>query len=1088
MNLLLQASICRTKVLTVILICLFVLPGSVNTVFAANPAMVISGGKSVAARINITGTVKDAKGEPLVGVTVRIKGTKSGTSTDVNGVYRLNLPVGNETLVFTYVGFLTKEVVAKGISMDVRLEESSSNLDEVVVVGYGTQRKATLTGAISTINMSAIEDLPVSNLGAALAGRILGVGVSGGVARPGSAAKITVRNPNTYFGKDGGSTEPLFVIDDIVQIGGNGQPDATLFNNLDPSEIESISVLKDASAAIYGSRAGNGVVLVKTKRGKEGKPRISYSGSYAINDEAYRTKMMSAYEFGQYYNIMNGPNGADAKPGVNNFFSQDELDHFKTIDNNWLTDAWSPAFNTRHTLSMSGGAERATYFGDVSYFKQDGNLNSLDFNRWNFRAGSDVNVAANLKVGLQVSGNNSDLTKTFNKIGGENEENDYRNLLLTPRYIPMYIDGLPVKIPGTTNDLSMYHFYEIQKLGNLAQTDSKTFTVNLYAEYNIPFVKGLKAKASYGSNNSSSRGSQIGTKYTLYEFNRLGENQHIYEGATLATSKPISASNGNRLYYANTTAESYQTNFLLNYNRQFGKHNVSGLFTVEKSESETNQESVYRESPFLTTNGQFATASGDVVGATSAAESGSLSYIGRANYSYADKYLAEILFRTDASTKFAPENYWGKFYSGSLGWVLSEEDFFKVEGIDFLKLRYSFGLLGNDQTKPWLWRQRYTYQDGKGAVFGGNTNTTTGMKMEASPSPDAHWTTEFKNNVGLDAQFLRSRLSATMEGYYNKASEILIERTGNVPVTVGGSVASENYGKADYYGLELELGWNDKIGNDFRYGVSTRYSFTDNKVIQMNFNDTDIMYPWNAQPNHSNDNGMWGYDNLGMFKSQAEIDTYVSENNIISVFETPAAQLKPGMLYYSDVRGALQSDGSFAGKDGIINDNDQIKLSNRKDNHHGYSLTLKAGYKGLNIDCVIGGSFGGWSEIDARKKLNNSIARAFQSLPNIWGDIYDPELNPTGTMPNPNWQDISLTPASNFWKVSSFRMRMTNFNVNYTIPKKVVDYLKVSNARVYFTGLNPMNLYNPYSYRDSDTAYDVFPNLRTYSFGINLTL
>ncbi len=1058
--------------------------------FAAPTAINVA----ASARVGITGVVKDAKGLPLPGVTIKIKGTNSGTSTDMDGKFHLNLPTGKETLVFTFVGFKTKEVAVNGkTTLDVTLADDSQALDEVVVVGYGVQKKTHLTGAVSQMKLDEVADLPTPNIATAIAGRLIGVGVSGGTSRPGSPTTITVRNPVSYFGKDGGSTSPLYVIDDIIQITPGGQPDATLFNSLDPSEIESVSVLKDASAAIYGSRAANGVVLVKTKRGKSGKPSISYSGSYAINDEAYRTKMMSAYEFAQYINIMNGENGNGsnvANPGQNNMFTQDELDHFKTINYDWLEDAWKSSYNTRHTVNVSGGGDAGTYFGNVSYYKQNGNLGGLDFNRWNFRTGSDFNLTKSFKAGVQLSGNNSNQTKTFNKVGGEIEENDYRNLLLTPRYIPAYVDGYPVKLPGT-DQFASYHFYEIQKLNNLAKTENRTFSVNLYAEYSVPFIKGLKAKGTYGKNFNNQSGSQIGSKFSLYNFQRTGGNNHIYDqGATPILTSPVTVNNGDRLYYSNLSSNNYQTNFTLSYMRDFGKHSISGLATIEKAEASAHQEDVWRNTPLQTTNGQFNSATGSIDGRTSATESGSLSYIARVNYSYADKYLAEILFRSDASTKFAPENYWGRFYSGSLGWVISKEDWFKSKAVDFLKVRYSFGLLGNDQVPLWGWRQRFTYQNGKGAVFGpgDGTNTTSGLKMEATPNRAATWSDEFKNNLGIDANFLNGRLSATVDGFYNHAWNVLISRANVVPVTVGGSTASENYGTVNNFGYEVSFGWNDKIGSEFKYGVDFRFAWSDNKVVRMNFADNNKFYPWLNSNNRSSDIGQWGLDNLGMFRNQQEIDNYVSEYNITSVYGLTPSQLRPGMLYYRDVRGDLQADGTFAAPDGVINDNDQIRLSRKADSHYSFGFTLKASYKNFSANAVIGGSFGGWSQIDDNsKQIRSDISRAFQSLPANWGNIYDPVINPTGTMPNPNWSDLNSR-SSNFWKVSAFRMRMTNFNVAYTIPKKALQHIGVSNARVFLNGINPFNFYNPFSYKAPDTAYDVYPNLRTFSLGVNVTL
>jgi len=1036
----------------------------------------------------VTGKVIDpSDGSGIPGVNVSIKGVPSNVSTNGDGVFTIQVRSDADVLVFSFIGYVRQQItVGTQANLTVRLVSDNKNLDDVVVVGYGTQKRANLTGSVVDIKASEIEDIPGTNVAAALSGRLLGVGVSGGISRPGSTAKITIRNPNNIFSKDGGSTDPLYVIDGVIQVDGQGKPDATNFGNLDASEIESMSFLKDASAAIYGTRGGNGVVLVTTKRGRTGKPRISYSGSYAINDEAYRTKMMSAYQFGQYMNIMNGPNGGNKPAGVDNFFTDDELEYFKGIDYDRLEDAWKSSYDWRQTLSVSGGADRATYFANVSYNKQNGNLATLNYNRWNFRAGTDVTVATNFKVGLQVSGNTGDLVKTFNKVSGEGVEDDYKNLLLAPRYVPDYVNGFPVKLPGTTSDLSKYHFGEIARLNNLATTETNLFTINGYAEYQVPFIQGLKARVNYARNTGNSVGSQVGTFYTLYEFNRLGGNKHIYDGATVLSS--LKVTNGDRLYYANTNQKSEQTNFVMDYSRDFGKHSVSGLFTVERSESSNQQQVVYKASPIAATNGQFSSAFGAIDGSTSANEAGTLSYVARANYGYANKYLAEFLFRTDASTKFAPENYWGQFYSGSVGWVISEESFFKIPAINYLKIRYSAGVLGNDQTKPWLWRQRYTTQDGKGAVFGGNTASSTGLKMEASPNRDATWSTEYKNNVGLDIRFLNNRLSANIEGYYNAARNILIENTANIPFTVGGTSASENFGSANYFGYELGINWNDKIGSDFSYGIGARFGWSDDKVKIGNFNANDALKPWLAKAGQSSDNGKWGYDYLGMFKTADEVTNYINQYKITQVFGVPAAQLKPGTLYYRDVRGQLQSDGTFAGPDGIIDENDQIQLTKKANNHYGFGITLKAGYKGFSVDAVIAGSFGGWAEIDERKALNVSIARNFTSLPDIWGNIYDPVLNPSGTMPNPNFSDINLTPTSNFYKVSAFRMRIPSFNVNYTLSKKLVERLKINNARVFFSSLNAATLYNPYTYKSPDNAWDAYPNLRTFSLGLNVTL
>lgn len=1045
---------------------------------------------SMAQEVTVSGKVVDQQtARPLPNVSVKVKNGVQGTVTNENGEFTIKAPSMESILSFTYVGYGVFETKAGTVATmpSIQMSSKTTQMEDVVVVGYVAQKKAHLTGAVDQIKSAEIEDLPIGNLGAALAGRVLGLGVSGGTSRPGIGASLTIRNPMS-LAKDGGNNLPLFVIDDIIQVTAQGASDPTLFNSLDPSEIESISILKDASAAVYGSRGANGVVIVKTKRGISGKPRISYSGSYATNDEVYRTKMMNAFELARYINIVNGPNGQNNTASTHNF-SQDELDHFKGINHDWLDQAWKASHNMRHTLNVSGGANNSTYFANMSYYTQDGNLGRLEYGKWTYRAGADLAVASGFKVGLQVSGNQTNSTRVNSEIGGENIENEYRNLLRAPRYVPAYIDGLPVRLPssGTSSNLSAYHFWELDRLNNYINVDQATLSLNVYGEYDAPFLKGLKLRGSYGRNSSSARDDRIGTRYTLYKFTLQGTNNHIYEGATNPVGN--SYTNDNRVRFSNTRSKLYQANFSVSYNKTFGLHSISAFGSVEKGETESSQEDVFRDDPSQFTNGQLNTAFGAIDGRTFAYESGTLGYIGRLSYNYDNKYIGDFLFRTDASTKFAPENYWGKFYTLGVGWIISKESFFDVKGIDFLKLRYNVGLLGKDDTRLWQWRQRYTYQNGQGAVFGGdNVPAGVGMKMEVSPNRDAIWSDDFKQNFGIDGQFLRNRLSTTIELFYNKATGMFIERTANVPVTVGGSVASENWGKIDFFGYEVGLGWNSTIGKNFNYGVEGRFTWADNKVHQGNYNDFEMQFPWFAHPGESSDFGKWGFDYLGMFRTQADIDAYVSKYNITSVFGTVPSALRPGMLYYRDVRGAVQADGSFAGPDGIIDDNDQIQLTKKASNHYGVGMTLKAGWKGLSFDCVIAGSFGGWSEYDARNLLETDIRNLYQNGPAYWADIYDPVLNPGGRFPNAYWDDINTAPVSEFWRVSGFRMRIRNASLSYTLPKRVTDFVRINGARAIISVLNPVNLYNPYTYKDSDGSWDVYPALRTISFGVNVSL
>lgn len=1051
----------------------------------------LSGYAQASGEKTITGTVRDNAGLGIPGVNVTEKGTKNAVATDFDGQYTIKVKNG-AVLTFAYIGMVKMEKsIGNGGSVDVVMKEDASELKEVVVVGYGAQKKDNLTSAVATVKMDEIQDLPTGDIATALAGRVLGVIVSGGSTRPGEKATIVIRNPAT-FAKDASNLSPLYVIDGVLQVDAKGNNDSTIFDNLDASEVESISFLKDASAAIYGARSAQGVVLVTTKRGKKGASKFSYSGTYGVSDQIYQTKVLNAYEFGKYVNIMNGPNGYARTAGDNQyFFSDKELEYFKTIDYNALEEEFSPSYTMRHNLNVSGGSDKATYFAGISYYKQNGNLGTLDYDKWTFRAGSDINITENLKAGLQVSGFYSEQASTFSKYVQENVENDYNYLLLRVPYVPLYVNGLPAVMDGTNNNnLQYYHFGEIQKLGNVTGDTDNTTTVNLYTEYKIPFIKGLMARASYARNMGHSRATQVGTFYSLTRFKGAGTDIHLLDENSIAVGT-VNIKNGDRMLFDNTTNLSEQYNINVSYNRDFGKHSVSGLFAIEKSEAESHFERVYKDNVQISNNGQFNTATGALGADTAHSEGGSLSYIGRANYAYDDKYLAEFLYRTDASTKFAPENYWGNFYSLSTGWVVSKENFFKSKVIDFLKFRYSVGLLGKDDTQPWQWKQRYAYAQFKGAVFGGNSNPSDAIIMDKSPNPDATWSDELKTNFGIESKFLNNRLSFGMEAYYNFGTNVLMNVTGNVPFTIGGSVAAQNYGSVDQFGYEFELGWSDKIGNDITYGVDMRFGWSDDKVIKANFNAEDILLPWNVKPGERSDNGVWGLDYMGMFKTQADIDAYVSQYKITTMNKIPVAQLRPGMLYYRDVRGAYLGNGQFAAPDGIINENDRVQLSKRASNQYGLGTTLKFAYKSFSINAVLNASFGdGWADIssNARKGMKSQINQIAENLPKIWNDVYDPVLNPNGTMPasGPSNDGVdSNAQQSKFWEVNSFRLSCRNINVAYALPGKVLSALNISSCKLNLTALNPFILYNPYSFQEPG-GYRDYPTLRTISLGLNV--
>ena len=1059
----------------------------------------------------ISGQIVDENGEPIIGASIVVEGTKGGTISDLDGNFSINVPAEGKLQV-SYIGYVTQILTPKNSTLKIVLQDDTETLDEVVVVGYGTQKMKNVTGAITTVAPKELEQLPVSNLGAALNGVVPGLNISGGEARPGVAATMTIRNPQ------GDDKTPLFVIDDFVST-----QDA--FNNLDPQEIESISILKDASAAIYGARSSQGAVLVKTKRGHNGVPKINYSFQLGVNDAISQPKMLSAYDYGVFYNRY-----AAADPDVYNsegfnkrtaLFQADELETMKGLHYDWLDEAWHPAVTMKHNVTISGGTERATYFAGVSYFQQNGNLSTLDYDRWNYRAGVDVKLTPHLKVNLQISGDRGKRRQTFNKIGKETDENDYLFLSTTPYYIPWEIDGRYIRRSGLNHEdgnFNKYNFFAIENGGDTKENRPVNFQMNASVEYDFDWskiLKGLKVKLSYTDHIYSNHYDQIGTHYDVYYFGtRTGSGNHLYE-KNIAGQAPISdeqfwstaqsqvAKNGDRLLRDGERTQNYQLNFTVTYNRTFGQHTVGALFGIERAESWWEKVRYYKDGMLdneLNT-GQSNSATGSADGQTLREESGMLSYIGRLNYSYADKYLFEFLIRSDASTKFAPENYWGTFPSFSAGWVMSEENWFKnrVKWVDFLKIRASVGFLGKDNTAAWAWMQRYTYQNNKGAVFGTDPASKLGfgIKTEAAPNREAHWDKSDKYNLGIDARFLNSRLTVNWDVYYDINREMLVSRDASVPVTIGTALAKENYDRIDAFGTELSVTWRDNIADvNYYVGLSTAFSDTRLKKRDM----PDIIGYKEQHLGQSTDLGKWAYKCLGMFRSQADIDAYVQQYGITKVFDKDVSELRPGMLYYKDVRGQQNADGTYGGPDGVIDENDMVRFSRRSTPPYNFTLRFGGNWKGLSLSAQLGCSWGNFDMLTSTARNVNTSTLEYTNVPAFWRDMfiaYDVKddqgnvvapANTDAKYPNMNYATFNGV-ESDFWEINSFRLELKNISLGYTLPKQLVNSVGVEGCKLSLTANNVCSFFNPYPehFISAYGNYGNYPVLRTISFGLNVS-
>lgn len=1034
-----------------------------------------------AVRKHITGVVRDGQGRPLPGVSVKIKGAGSGTSTDAEGIFRLNLPTGNETLVVSYLGYQTQEIAAGGrTQIEVKLVEQSAELEEVqIVVGYGTQTKKHLTGSIATIDVKAIEDIPVGSLTAALRGQVPGVSISGGYARPGDNATLTVRNP-TFAVKDGGRTEPLYIIDDIFRTSAD-------FNTLDASEVENISILKDAAAAIYGIQGSNGVVVVRTKRGKAGAPKINYGVSVGAADATMLPKMMSGIQQATYLNdytragknyVAEGNSGylADAA-----WYSPDELEYFTNNSTDWLPTAWQTAYTTRHTINVSGGSDKATYFAGASYITQGSNFKGINTDKWTFRASSDIKLTTGVSLGLSVSGDLSNNERFWFKQGTESADNDVRSLIGTPMFTPYYVNGLPTLLTtGNTGSVDGTHFFEVQRTDNFTNTRTNGLNVQATLNYEVPFIKGLKAGLNYSKNLDNSWGKQYGTRYNVYQLSMLGDKKHIYGGDVIKT---VSVNNGDKVRISPSYKDSYQLNGTLNYARQFGKHNISVLGVYEQVESESDLVNAAREGVIMggLPNQQYA--NGTNLSDEIQTEFGRMAFAARLNYSYADKYLAEFSYRGDASVYFAPGNRWGYFPSLSLGWVISEENFFKssLKTVNFLKLRASVGLLGIDNTKSFGYARNYSLQTGKAPIFGGNSDRPLAIvPNNALANANMKWDDDTKINLGIDASFLRNRLSVTADGFLDHRYNQLTTLSSSVSLLIGAAIPTENYGTANNFGYELSVAWKDKIGKDWSYNVNTFLSWSDNKLIKTDQPLGNIGTFLDAT-GMSSDRGILGYKSLGIFRTQAEVDEFMLKNPNYTAFgEKP----KPGMIKYEDVRGPRDANGNFTAPDGIITENvDYQYLTPKSANHYGLGFNFGGAYKTLSLSVVMGLSWGGQGTVESAAVKR---ATATSNRPEFWSDHWTPE-NTNAEFPNPYYTN-NYDRTTDFWFRSSFTFRMTNFNLSYGIPTKWAEKAGLKSAKVFFVGTNPINFYNPYDYKDNAGAYDVYPNLRTFSLGVNIGL
>ncbi len=1015
-----------------------------------NNLIIISPGNTLQSDFNIKGKVTDSSGLPLPGVSVVIKGTSRGVITAADGNYFLPNVPGNAGLVFSFVGMRTLEIAVAGkTSIDVQLEDELVDIEEVVAIGYISQKKTLLTGSVEKITVSEeLKNIPTVSAGTILSGSMSGVSVSTPKGIPGVNPDISIRTGSSW------NSQPVtYVIDGIIR-------ESADFNNLSPNEIEDVTVLKDAaSAAVYGSRSAGGVILVTTRRGKSGKPEFNYSFNRGVDTRSKNVELTSAVQAGEIFNRING---ADWWA-----WSDEELEHYQTINKGWgydqLDAVWRDPSIQTHNFSVSGGSEKVKYFAGASYVDQKGFLEPLTFKKYNFRLNTTIDLTQNFQVFAGMSLINS---KRGNLIW-EGEEALYRKLLVWQPDQPVYTDGGQYVDYGWIANVGAMTRGD----GGYNRTQYLNPEININATYNVPFLKGLSIKGAYGTNWSYEQYSGFYKNYPMMVMKREGSGNHIIhtDDESILSTKMSSWQGKNAIEKEVTWGHDYQMNFQVNYKQTFDKHAVQGALVYEKAE--IDGASVYggRETFPVYLTDQFWAASGaraDTWGGGDAyLKTGRVSYIGQFNYAYAGKYLVDFSFREDGSMKFAPGQRWGFFPAGAIGWVLSEEPFFKKNAVSYLKFRFSAGLTGNDAVGGWQWQESYSL--GNSAYLGTSPSPYVGIKYGSVVNPGLTWEKSLTYNGGVDMNFGRN-WNTSVDYWFRKSYDILGARVASVPTTFSLSLPDENYGQINAQGFDLSVGYR-KQTPDFTYYGNFNISYGWNKVIQKD-------YAENAQPIDIEEGKsrtyIQGYEFDQIIRTQEQLEAF---NTAHPGYKIGGLSPELGMMVYKDLSGP---DGT---PDNIINSWDRVIL-NKSNFPIVYGLKLGGSWKGFSLETMFNGKL-------KQQKSFRDLAGGVE-WNRMWRKWYTDswtQETPDASLPkrisanSSNTYDIS----SRFWYEDASFIRLKYINFGYTLPKMFFGGV-VDKVRVYFAGSNLFVLSNFKHYDPELGGGTEFPIMRTFNFGLDV--